>query len=223
MLVQENNFSVALSKVNPYRIILADDHVMFRQGIRNFIEKMRDIQITGEVNNGLELLELLKASVPDLILLDIAMPKLRGLEALREVKKYYPKVKVLILTMHDNEEFVRQAVINRADGFILKEERSDELINAIKAIKAGNKYFSPRLSETLRSFVREEDYTEALTNREKEILQCLARGMSIQNISDSLYISIHTVRRHRYNIMQKLHLKSLTDLIKYAISKGFID
>ena len=209
--------------MNPYRIILADDHVMFRHGIRNLIEKIVDIQISGEVNDGLELLEFLKTSVPDLILLDIAMPNLRGLEALREVKKHYPRVKVLILTMHDNEEFIRQAVISKVDGFILKEEPSGELIQAIKAIRAGNKYFSSRLSETLRSFVREEDYTEALTIREREVLQCLARGMSIQEISDSLYISVHTVRRHRYNIMQKLGLKSMTDLVKYAISKGYIE
>ena len=209
--------------MNPYRIILADDHVMFRHGIRNLIEKIVDIQISGEVNDGLELLGFLETSVPDLILLDIAMPKMRGLEALREVKKHYPRVKVLILTMHDNEEFIRQAVISKVDGFILKEEPSAELIQAIKAIRAGNKYFSSRLSETLRSFVREEDYTEALTIREKEVLQCLARGMSVQDISDSLYISVHTVRRHRYNIMQKLGLKSMTELVKYAISKGYIE
>lgn len=206
-----------------YRIILADDHVMFRQGIRNLIEKMGDIRISGEVNDGLELLQLLKTAIPDLILLDIAMPNLRGLEALREVKKHYPKVKILILTMHDNKEFVRQAVTYKADGFILKEESGSELIQAINAIRTGSKYFSSRLSETLRSFVWERDYREDLTSREKEVLQCLARGLSIQDISDSLYISVHTVRRHRYNIMQKLDLKSLTDLVKYAISTGYIE
>jgi DNA-binding NarL/FixJ family response regulator len=209
--------------VTPYRIILADDHVMFRQGIRNLIEKIAGFQISGEVNDGLELLEILRVSLPDLIILDIAMPRLRGLEALREVKKHYPRVKILILTMHDNEEFVRQAVTGKADGFILKEEPGSELIQAIKDIRVGKKYFSPRLSGALLSFVGAEEPAEVISTREKEVLQCLARGMSTQDISDSLYISIHTVRRHRYNIMQKLKLRSTTDLIKYAISKGYID
>ena len=124
--------------MTPYKIILADDHVMFRQGIRNFIEKLEHVQISGEADDGLELLELLKTSVPDLIILDIAMPKLRGLEALREVKKRYPQVKVVILTMHGTKEFVRQAVSEGADGFILKEEPSSELIDAIKAVRICN-------------------------------------------------------------------------------------
>ncbi|MEJ2071822.1 MAG: response regulator transcription factor, partial [Syntrophobacterales bacterium] len=113
--------------MTPYRVILADDHVMFRQGIRNFIERMENVLIIGEVDDGFALLELLKTAVPDLIILDIAMPKLRGLEALREVKKHYPKVKIVILTMHGNKEFVRQAITEGADGFILKEEPSSEL------------------------------------------------------------------------------------------------
>ena len=209
--------------MTPYRIILADDHVMFRQGIRNFIERLEHVQISGEVGNGMELLELLKTSVPDLIILDIAMPKLRGLEALREVKKRYPQVKVVILTMHGTREFVRQAVSEGADGFILKEEPSSELIEAIQAVRICHQYFSPRLSEALLSFARGEEDPENLTEREKEILQCLARGMSTQKISDTLFISVHTVRRHRYNIMRKLNLGSMTDLIKYAISKGYVD
>ncbi len=207
----------------PYRIVLADDHVMFRQGIRSFFEQIEDIQISGEVNNGLELLELLKVSVPDLIILDIAMPKLRGLEALREVKKHYRQVKILILTMHDNEEFVRQAVTGKADGFILKEEPSSELIHAIMDIRIGKKYFSSRLSEAVLSFVTGEERSVTLSHREKEVLHCLAMSMSTQQISNSLYISIHTVRRHRYNIMQKLNMKNTTDLIKYAISEGYIE
>jgi DNA-binding NarL/FixJ family response regulator len=206
-----------------YRIILADDHVMVRQGIRNLLEKMEDLQVIGEVNNGLELLGFLKTSVPDLILLDLAMPKLRGLEALREVKKGYPGVKILILTMHGSEEFVRQAAINRADGFILKEEPIGELIRGIRAIRTGKKYFSSGLSKALLSMSREGDHPASLSGREKEVLQCLAKGMSVQKISDSLFISVHTVRRHRYNIMQKLGRKNMADLTRYAIAKGYID
>lgn len=209
--------------MTPYKIILADDHVMFRQGIRNFIEKLEHVQISGEVDNGLELLELLQTSVPDLIILDIAMPKMRGLEALREVKKRYPQVKVVILTMHGNKEFVRQAVSEGVDGFILKEEPSSELIDAIKAVRVCSQYFSARLSEALLSFARGEEEPEVLTDREKEILRYLARGLSTQEISATLFISVHTVRRHRYNIMQKLNLHSMTDLIRYALSKGYVE
>ena len=209
--------------MTPYRVILADDHVMFRQGIRNFIERMENVLIIGEVDDGFALLELLKTAVPDLIILDIAMPKLRGLEALREVKKHYPKVKIVILTMHGNKEFVRQAITEGADGFILKEEPSSELTQAIEAMRIGHTYFSSRLSEALLSLVRGEEDSEILSDREKEVFLCLARGMSIQKISDTLFLSTHTVRRHRFNIMQKLNLENMTDLIKYALSKGYID
>lgn len=209
--------------MKPYKILLADDHVMFRQGIRNILEKLGRVQITGEAGDGLELLELLKTSVPDLIILDIAMPKLRGLEALREVKKRYPRVKVVILTMHGTTEFIRQAVSSGADGFILKEESSQELIKALKAVRNGNHYFTPRLSEAMLSFVKGEVDPEVLTFREKEVLRGLVRGMSAQEISATLFISPHTVRRHRYNIMQKLNLHSLTDLIKYGLSRGYGD
>jgi DNA-binding NarL/FixJ family response regulator len=209
--------------VTPYKIVLADDHAMFRQGIRNVIKKLENVRVSGEAGDGLDLLELLKTSVPDLIILDIAMPKLRGLEALREVKKHYPQVKIIILSMHGTKEFVWQAVSDGADGFILKEEPCRELIQAIQAVRTGNRYFSSRLSEALRSFARGEEDCEALTHREKEVLPYLARGLSIQQISETLFISPHTVRRHRHNIMRKLNLPSLTDLIKYALSKGYID
>ncbi|MEJ2070220.1 MAG: response regulator transcription factor, partial [Syntrophobacterales bacterium] len=135
----------------------------------------------------------------------------------------YPKVKIVILTMHGNKEFVRQAITEGADGFILKEEPSSELIQAIEAMRIGHTYFSSRLSEALLSLVREEEDSEILSDREKEVFLCLARGMSIQKISDTLLLSTHTVRRHRFNIMQKLNLENMMDLIKYALSKGYID
>lgn len=209
--------------MEPYTVVLADDHVMFRQGIRNFVEKIDGVQISGEVNDGEELLNYLKTSTPDLILLDIAMPRLRGLEALREIKKLYPQVKVLILTMHGNQEFVRQSAANGAEGFILKEEPISDLMHAITAIRNGKTHFSPLTSGTLISLAKEERESELLTQREKEVLRCLAQGMQTQEVSDALYISIHTVRRHRHNIMQKLDMKSTADLIKFAISRGFAD
>jgi DNA-binding NarL/FixJ family response regulator len=209
--------------VKSYNIVLADDHVMVRQGIRNFIEAEGGLHISDEVDDGLELLKLLKTTTPDLIILDIAMPNLRGLEALREIKKNYPHIKVLILTMYGNIEFVRQAVIDGAEGFILKIEPGSELIKAIKTIREGGTYLSPQLSGALMDLAKHRTEEELLTKREREILRGLARGQSAQNIADSLYISVNTVRRHRYNMMQKLNVRNLTDLVKYAISQGYAD
>src|SRR3974377_1001255 len=153
---------------------------MVRQAIRTFIEKIDGVQICGEVSDGRELLNHLKISTPDLVILDIAMPHIRGLEALREIKKLYPNIKVLILSMHGDPEFVKQTVAEGGEGFILKEEPINDLMRAIKAIQNGKKYFSAQLSGPLMSLVEEEKESELLTEREKEVLQYLARGISAQ-------------------------------------------
>lgn len=207
----------------PYTIVLADDHVMFRQGIKVFIDKMEGVQVRGEFNDGDELMDALKTSSPDLVVLDIAMPRLRGLEALRLIRELYPQVKVLILTMYGNPEFVREAVAEGAHGFILKEEPSSELVRGIEAIREGHTYFSPKLSRALKDLIMEKDDTEVLTPREKEVLRFLAQGLSAQEVAERLYISVHTVRRHRHNILQKLHLKTTTDLVKFALAHGLAD
>lgn len=134
-----------------YTIILADDHVMFREGIRKIIERIEDVQIDGEANDGLELLQILKKSSPNLVILDISMPNLGGLEAIREIKRTYPQVKVLVLTMHKKKEFIRQALADGADGFLLKEDSGCELIRAVGAIRMGGKFLSPLLSGLLTS------------------------------------------------------------------------
>jgi DNA-binding NarL/FixJ family response regulator len=205
-----------------YTIVLADDHVMFREGIRKIIERIEDVSVSGEVNDGLELLELLKSSCPHLVLLDISMPNLRGLEAIREIKRTYPKVKVLVLTMHKKKEFIRQALRDGADGFLLKEDAGGELIRAVETIRQGRKYLSPLLSGVLASLALEKEKTEILTIREREVLKLLAEGKRTKEIAAVLYISPYTVRRHRANIMEKLNIKNLTDLLKYAISQDYI-
>jgi len=205
-----------------YTIILADDHAMLREGIRKIIERIEDVQISGEVNDGIELLELLKTSSPNLVILDISMPNLRGLEAIREIKKTYPKVKVLVLTMHKKKEFLRQALRDGADGFLLKEDAGSELIRAVQTVRKGEKYLSPLLSGVLTSLAVEEEITEVLTMREREVLKLLAEGKRTKEIAAALYISPHTVRRHRSNIMEKLNINNLADLVKYAISQSYI-
>ena len=208
--------------MDAYTIILADDHAMFREGIRKIIERIEGALISGEVNDGLELLELLKKSSPNLVILDISMPNLRGLEAIREIKKTYPQVKILVLTMHKKKEFLRQALRDGADGFLLKEDAGSELIRAVQTVRNGGKYLSPLLSSVLTSLAVEEEKTEVLTMREREVLKLLAEGKRTKEIAAALYISPHTVRRHRSNIMEKLNIQNLADLVKYAISQSYI-
>ena len=208
--------------MDAYTIVLADDHPMFREGIRKIIERIEGALITGEVNDGLELLELLKMSSPNLVILDISMPNLRGLEAIREIKKTYPQVKVLVLTMHKKKEFLRQALRDGADGFLLKEDAGGELIRAMQTVRNGGKYVSPLLSSVLTSLAVEEEKTEILTRREREVLKLLAEGKRTKEIAAALYISPHTVRRHRSNIMEILNIQNLADLVKYAISQSYI-
>jgi len=208
--------------LDTYTIVLADDHAMFREGIRKIIERIEDVSVSAEVNDGLELLELLKKSWPNMVILDISMPNLRGLEAIREIKKSYPQVKILVLTMHKKREFIRQALSDGADGFLLKEDAGGELIRAVRAIRNGGMYLSPLLSSVLTSLALEEDKTEILTMREREVLKLIAEGKRTKDIAEALFISPYTVRRHRANIMEKLNLNNLADLVKYAISQTYI-
>jgi DNA-binding NarL/FixJ family response regulator len=205
-----------------YTIVLADDHAMFREGVRKILERGGEVVISEEVNDGLELLEYLKESCPDLVILDISMPNLRGLEAIREIRKSYPTVKILVLTMHRKKEFIRQALADGADGFLLKEDAGGELIRAVQTIRNGGKYISTLLSAAMTSLVLEIQETTPLTTREREVLKLLAEGKKPEEIAQALYISPNTVRRHRYNIMEKLNLKTMTDLLKYAISQSYI-
>jgi DNA-binding NarL/FixJ family response regulator len=213
--------------VRPYQIILADDHLMFRNGIRRIIEDSQGLAIIGEAGDGLQLLELLKKTKPDMVILDISMPNLRGLEASHEIKTSYPDVKILILTMHRNKEYLLQAMSAKADGYLLKEDTDAQLMAAIESIRAGKIYLSPLMSEDLsqnlpglvENTARSLDKT--LSTREKEVLTLLAEGKSSQEIADLLYISLRTVEHHRASINKKLKIKNIVDLVKYAIHKGY--
>jgi DNA-binding NarL/FixJ family response regulator len=204
-----------------YNLVLVDDHTMFREGVRKIIEKIEDVQISGEAGDGLELLQLLKDSSPDLIILDLSMPNMRGLEAIREIKRICPQTKILVLTMHKKKEFIRQVLEDGADGFLSKDDASSELIRAIRTIKQGGRYFSPVLSNIISSLFWENEKKEVLTMREREILKLLAEGKKSREIAEALFISPNTVRRHRENIMEKLNVRTLADLIKYAISGDY--
>ena len=207
--------------MKPYQIVLADDHILFRRGVKKIIEEVEDLQVVGEADDGLQLLKLLQETQPDLVILDIAMPNLRGLEAAREIKKLYPQVKVLLLTMHKKKIFLQQGLEAGVDGFLLKEIADTELVQAIEAIRQGQKLFSPQVSDKLVDLARQPAATDPLSKREKEVAQLLAEGKSNKEIAELLYISKFTVRRHRDSIMRKLKLKGLADLVRYALSQGY--
>jgi len=210
-----------------YRLVLADDHLMFRQGLKKIIEESEDLTVIGEAADGLELLNLLKKTTPDMIILDLSMPKLRGMEATLEIKTIYPEVKILILTMHKNKEYLIQALSARADGYLLKEDADTQLMAAIESIRQEKIFLSPLLSEdlthNLAEFVQRagKPLDETLSTREKEVLTLLAEGKSSKEIAALLYISPRTVEHHRASLNKKLKIQSIADLVKYAIREGY--
>ena len=207
--------------MSPYTIVLADDHALFRGGVKRIIKEHADLEVIGEAGDGLELLQLLKKSNPNMVILDISMPNLQGLEATREIKKIYPQIRILLLTMHKKKEFIQRGIAAGADGFILKQEADKVLLQAILAIRQGKRFISPLLSQEVAELLIGEKKPELLSLREKEVLQLLANGKSIKDIADLLFISTHTVRRHRENIMKKLNLKGIVALVKYAVAEGY--
>jgi DNA-binding NarL/FixJ family response regulator len=216
---------------SPFKILLADDHVMFRRGVRRIIETMDNVEVVGEVGDGIELLQLAKELEPNLIIMDISMPSLRGLEATREIKCANSGVKVLILTMHKDREYLYHALTAGAEGYLLKEDADGELISAIDTLRKGGNFISSLLSGQMADlFVDKfrpagEPRTapeEPLTTREREILKLIAEGKSSKEIGQLLYISSRTVQHHRANIMRKLNLKKTADLVKYALQKGYV-
>jgi DNA-binding NarL/FixJ family response regulator len=213
-----------------FSILLADDHVMFRRGVRRIIQSIGDVEVVGEASDGLELLQLLKKTTPNLIILDISMPNLRGLEATREIKIINPEVKVLILTMHKDKEYLYHAFSAGAEGYLLKEDADSELIAAIDALRKGGTYVSPLLSLQLTDLFMQKSRPateqranpgELLTTREREIIKLIAEGKSSKEVAALLFISSRTVQHHRANIMRKLNIKKTADLVKYAIQKGY--
>ena len=209
-----------------YRVMLADDHALFRSGVKRILEEIPDVEVVGEAADGVQLLGLLQEAIPDLVILDISMPKLRGLEIIQDIKSHHPDVQILMLTMHKNPEYLSYALGAGAAGFLLKEDADPELLEAIATIRRGKTYLSPAISQVLPELLRrglQPDGTpqEVLTHREREILKLLSDGKSSKEIGNLLFISLRTVQNHRANIMKKLKVRRIADLIKYAVHKGY--
>jgi DNA-binding NarL/FixJ family response regulator len=214
----------------PYSIILADDHVLVRRGLKRLLEDMEDLEVVGEANDGLELLQLLKQVTPQMVILDIFMPNLRGIEAISEIRAMHSDVKILILTMHRDKEYLYLALSAGARGYLLKEDAPRELFSSIAEIRQGKTYISPyfldKVVNDMVQIVTGDNKvlfeTDPLSSREREVLKLIAEGKSSKEIGNLLFISVFTVNNHRANIMEKLNLKKATDLVKYAIRKGYI-
>jgi len=211
------------------KILIADDHKILRQGIITLLDSQPDLEIVGEAHDGKETVEKARQLKPDVVLMDIGMPNLNGLEATRQIKKHNPGTKVLILTIHKNEEYIFQSLQAGASGYLLKDTAVEDLISAIHSVSKDDSFLSPGISKTvidafLRKSARERVPTafDTLTPREREILQLIAEGHSNPEIAKRLYISKKTVEAHRSHIMEKLDIHDVVDLVKYAIRKGIV-
>lgn len=211
-----------------YTLILADDHNLLRHGIRQILEKQENLAVIGEASDGLELLRLLTQERPDMILLDIAMPNLRGIEAAIEVKMLYPGIKILILSMHKSLQYVHHALSAGVDGYLLKEDAPRELVKAIDTVQKGDTYISPLIQKELTNDIAQSYRNggktasfEPLTVREREVLKLIAEEKSNLEIADLLAIGVATVKHHRAAIKKKLDIRRTAGLVKYAIRKGY--
>jgi NarL family two-component system response regulator LiaR len=211
------------------KVLIADDHTIVREGIRMILAMHDDIEVVGEAANGAEAIEKTAKLSPRVVLMDIAMPGLGGLEAALEILKNYPQSKVLVLTQYDDTEYIYRFLKAGAAGYVLKKAAGSELVSAVRAVSEGKSFIDPAVaSKVIQGFVgtgeganEQSDY-EKLSDREKQVLKLIAEGQTMQQIADGLVLSIKTVMTHRTNIMEKLNIHNRTELIKYAIREGLV-
>lgn len=212
------------------RVLIVDDHAILRQALRLLLEAAPEVEVVGDAANGREALTSVEKLLPDVVLMDMVMPGLNGLEATRQIRKRFPKTRVLILTGYMEDEQILGAIRAGASGYVVKRSDTEELLLGIQAVHRGNTYFSSAISggDAINQYLwqaKKEDGRagyELLTSREREVLQLIAEGYSNQRIAQELYISVKTVEAHKAHIMSKLHARNRTDLIRYALRKGLV-
>ncbi len=214
--------------LNRVRVLLADDHTLVRTGIRRILEGEPGIEVLAEAADGVHALEMVRTTDADVLVLDLNMPGMDGIDVLRGVKAAYPGLKVIVLTMHAGREYVAKAMKGGADAYLLKDSAVQDLVTAVHAVVGGQTYFSPTIQQTMAGLVRGDDGTPAsrvqsLTDREREVLHWMARGLSSKDVAQALNISVRTVETHRTNLMHKLGVKSVAVLIQLAIREGLIE
>ena len=210
-------------------VLLADDHRILREGIRSLLEKEPDIEVVAEASEGGEAVAKAQQLSPDLVLMDITMPGMNGLEATRQIKALKPGVKVLILTMHEGNQYISEFLRSGASGYVLKDTAAQELVGAIRAVNQGDAFLYPSIARMLlEEYLQkvqsgeERGSYDGLTDREREVLRMVAEGKTNKEIADDLSLSVRTVQAHRANLMGKLHMHDRTELVRYAIRKGLI-
>jgi two-component system, NarL family, response regulator NreC len=207
------------------RILLADDHAVVRQGFRMILGAHSDLEIVGEAGNGREAVELSAALKPDVVVMDVTMPELNGIEATRRLTADNPHIRVVALSMHKDSVYVREILRAGARGYLLKESVADDLVAAVRAVAAGEGYLSPAISNAVLSDYRRHvtNPIDLLSSREREVLQMLAEGKTNKEIAGTLNLSVYTVDAHRGRIMEKLNVHSINELVRFAVRNGLID
>jgi len=209
-----------------FRILLADDHKIVREGLRSLLEKQPGMEVIAETDNGRSTVKAARELLPDLVIIDIGMPELNGIEATRQIVEENPRIRVVALSMHSDRRFVAQMFKAGAAAYLLKDCAFEELTRAVRVVLAGRVYLSPQVAgPVMDDYIRHLAATDAsgfsmLTAREREVLQLLAEGNSTKQIANSLHVSMKTVETHRQQIMNKLGVQSVADLVKYAIREG---
>lgn len=207
------------------RILLADDHVLVRQGFRMILSAQPDMEIVGEAGNGREAVELAEKLKPDIVIMDVAMPELNGIEATRRLTASTPRIRVLALSMHKDSVYVREILRSGARGYLLKDSADADLLTAVRAVAKGDGYLSPAVSDAVLTDYRRHvtDPIDLLTSREREVLQMIAEGKTNKEIAVALNLSVYTVEAHRGRVMEKLNLHSTGELVRFALRNGLID
>ncbi len=208
------------------RVLLADDHAMFREGVRTLLKQQEDIEVVGEAGSGQQAVQEVTRLQPDVVLMDIAMPDMGGLEATIEILRLHPHIKVLVLTQYESEDYALPILKAGAAGYVVKKETASELVAAIRAVHRGDSFLCPPVARAvLEGYLRAReaaDPYDSLSERERQILQMVAEGRTNREIADLLSVSIKTVMGHRASLMEKLGLHDRTDVVKYALRRGLI-
>ncbi|MBW2091632.1 MAG: response regulator transcription factor [Deltaproteobacteria bacterium] len=210
-----------------HTIVIAEDHTLLREGLRAILMLHEDFEVVGEAKDGFGAIKAVANFLPDLVLIDLSMPKMNGLDAIVEIKKRYPETKILVLTVHKTEEYILSALQAGADGYLLKDDSHDELSVAMRGVLSGKPYLSPGISgKVIEGYLEGrrnvKSTLDILTQREREVLKLIAEGYKNKEIADYLYISPKTVEKHRTNLMKKLDLHSASALISFAVKRGLV-